>query len=186
MPWSRVFPTRNVCLRGSPDGTARLGRHLHKPLACIVTCARTERGAVPDSQQVSQTQPLPIRAKAAPNNLRQTPPAVKSSPPHDSGGMLSYKVAAQRAVTTQHHAQRKGRHPATVTCDVYARQAFFGSKHLTTLFLFTIERRGTNAAHTSAGTRRSDTLRQESTLTTPHKARLTQRAEAAPDLRPQS
>ena len=45
-----------------------------------------ESGTVPDTQQVSQTQPMPVRVTAAPGNLRQTPPAVKSPPPHDSRG----------------------------------------------------------------------------------------------------
>ena len=49
-----------------------------------------ESGTVPpDAQQVSQTQPPPIRVEAASINLRQTLPAVRSPPPHDSGGTAS-------------------------------------------------------------------------------------------------
>ena len=48
-----------------------------------------ESGIVPDAQQVSQTQPMPNRVKAAPSDLRQTLPAGKPPPPHDSVGTAS-------------------------------------------------------------------------------------------------
>ena len=50
---------------------------------------RRVRNSSPDTQQVSQTQPPPIRVKAASINLRQTLPAVRSPPPHESGGTAS-------------------------------------------------------------------------------------------------
>ena len=59
-----------------------------------------ESGTVPDTSQVSQTQPPPLRVKAASSNLRQTLlsglPAVKSPLPHNSGGTASEQVAAQK------------------------------------------------------------------------------------------
>ena len=73
-------------LFGSPHGTARLGRNLHKPLArssrvLVQNGAEQndESRTVPDTQQVSQTQPLPIRVKAAPSHLRQTPPSSEKN-----------------------------------------------------------------------------------------------------------
>ena len=61
-------------LFGSPSGKARLGRNLHKPLARSVTCAPAERSRTQRRLKVpvSQTQPLPIRVKAARSNLSQT------------------------------------------------------------------------------------------------------------------
>ena len=92
-----------------------------------------ESETVPDTQQVSQTQPPPMRVRAAASNLRQTSPAVKSPPPHDSGGTASQQVAAQKR--NSGHAQLQCNTIYTMTFDVHARHAFFGSKH-TTLFLF--------------------------------------------------
>ena len=113
-----------------------------------------------NKQHVSQTH-APIRVKAAPSNVRQTVPAT-SPPPHDSGGMSPQKMKlGSRAVTMQHHAHRKSRHPTTMTFDVYARQASSG--RTPPRRLFTVAWLGTSAAHTSAGTWRSDSLRHEPT-----------------------
>ena len=101
------------------------------------TVRTDDSGTVSDTQQFSQTQPMPIRLKASPNNLRQTHPAVKLPPPHDDscGGTASRKCLPHKNetdVTSNCNAaprtpQGSSSHHHDFRC---ARTAsFFGSKH---------------------------------------------------------
>ena len=62
---------KEACLEAQPAQTAGQNRHVQSGK----TEQNDESGTIPDTQQVPQTQPPPIRVKAAPSNLGQTLPS---------------------------------------------------------------------------------------------------------------
>ena len=127
-----------------------------------------ESGIVPDAQQVSQTQPMPNRVKAAPSDSRQTLPAGETTTAARFWWNSVLKRSPHKNETldtrSSNAAPRKGRHATTMTSDVFARQAF-RVEALPRCLLYNSMAWNQRDAH-KRWTRRSETLRQEPTFTT--------------------